>query len=630
MIINKSIFGYAMLDYMSELNMDILDMYIPLVCHSITKNKADEINNVLVKNLLNEDYGLDKITYGAVDAILSKMDRDDLIDGPKNKYTPQWDKITKITQNKIELGIEQDYTELCEAILDYAKSFPCEATLGDVDNALMAFVEQYGAEIIIDENNFSQKLNRKKESSTLNYIISKFVLEHQGSRYALILEKIAKGSIISRITSLEHFEEYKAKMKGVIVALDAPIIYSLLGLNDEGAKLLNEELIDLLEEQGCKFVIYNQHYNEVHNTLSDAINRLITKKYDIHYASRVLRNAVRDGLSADQLQVKLNNLEGLIKNRHIEVSEAPDCPPKYEDIDVAALEEDIAEIYHKTGTNRMFDFTKERISNDADVISYIFRIRNNVAATNLKTCRAILITNNTAIAFASRNYKYSKVVNLIPPCLTDVFLSTMLWLNYPQHNSSLNKKMLLDICFSNTTLDNALLCKFYERAKMAFEQDVLSDESVLITKHTKLVMQLLEQKTCNNIDLYTDKTYAEILQDVEIREHEEKQQLQDKISHVRDVCERIAKAVTRVTFVIIEIFLASAFIWVKFISITDWCSVCNIVKNIIYILILGLSTWWGILSWANRLKPKYNYMQRLESWIQNRLESVLLNKNTED
>lgn len=371
-MINKTIFGYAMLDYMSALNKDILDMYIPLVCHSIAKNKADEINNVLVKDLLKDDYGLDKITYGAVDLILSRMRGNDLLDGPKNKYIPQWSNISNITKNKIELSIESDYNELCSAIFKYAESYPVKTTLDDVDNALMIFVEQYGAEIIIDESKFTQKLSKKNEAKTLNYIISKFILENQNSHYAQIIEKIAKGAVISKILSMEHFDEFNGKMKGVIVALDAPIIYSLLGLNEDGAKLLNEELINLLEEQGCKFVIYRQHYNEVHNTLADAIQKLLIGKNDPRYASRVLRYAIFKGLSTEQLQVKLDNLEVLIKNKNIEVSAAPDSSPKYKDIDVASLEKEIAKRYRQTGTI-MHDFTKERIASDADVLSYIFQ-----------------------------------------------------------------------------------------------------------------------------------------------------------------------------------------------------------------------------------------------------------------
>ena len=620
-MINKSIFGYAMLDYMSEQKKDILDMYIPLVCHSIAKGDIEGIDNVVVKKLLKDDYGLDKITYGAIDAILAKMHRDGLIDGPKTTYKPLWGNISKITRNKIEIGIENDYIELCKAILEYAKTYSQEAKIEDVDNALMIFVEQYGAEIIIDENKFSTKLSRKKRTSTLNYIISKFVLEKRDSHYALILEKIAKGAVISRIISMEHFDEYKGKMKGVVIALDAPIIYSLLGLNGDGAKLLNEELINLLEDQGCTFKIFNQHYNEVQNTLADAAQKLITKKFDIRYASRVLRYALRENLSSDQIQAKIIILEELVNNKHIEVSDAPDCSPKYHDIDVAALEEDIAEIYHNSGSSRMYDFTKERIANDADVISYIFRIRNDIAATNLKNCRALLVTNNSAIAYASRNHKYSKVSNMIPPCVTDVFLSTMLWLNYPQHNASLNKKILLDICFCNTTLDNALLCKFYERAEKAFEQDAISDESVLVMKHSKLAMQLLEQKTCNDIDLYTDKTFDEIIQDLEVQEYKEKKQLQDQIAHIEKRVDNIASIITKGTFLILEIVLLTAFIWVKFISLTNWDNVSHITSNILYILVVVISSTWGVLSWMNVLPRRINSMQIYETWIKDQLKS---------
>lgn len=615
-MIDKSILGYAALEYMSHIGKDIWDMYVPLVCEALVKSNPSQIDTVVIKKMLEDEYGIKKITYGAIDTIIGRMHSNGLIEPKDKHFAPIIDKIAQMKVGKTSQSIETEYSELCEAIHAYSAKFEIgiEITKNEIETTLDNFLDEYGGEIIIDRENFYTKLSKKEKKASVNYIISRYVLENQSTQSINTLEKLAKGAVLAQITSLDHFNEYQGKMKGVVIALDAPIIYSLLGLNGESAQLLNEELLSLLKKQGCEFVIFNQHYNEVHNTLAEAINRLITGVNDLRYASRVLRYAVREGLSSAQLQAKLELLENIMMNNSIKVSVAPDIQPKYIDIDVAALQEDIATLYNQAG-GKMYDYTKERIANDADVISYIFRIRNNFAATNLKNCKAILITNNSAIAFASRKNTISQVKHNIPACVTDVFLSTILWLNYPQHNDSLNKKVLMDLCYSYTSLDNALLIRFYQDAKEKLGDDITTDETVLLIKSSKLALQLLEQKTLNNIDLYTDKTFDEIMQELLIRDEEEKQDLQNRIIKVESRIDSISKFITRGTFVVFEVTLYTLFVWAKFINFKEWDTCKHWMSNIACLIAILITALWGILSWNGRINSKINLMQKIESAI---------------
>jgi hypothetical protein len=93
------------------------------------------------------------------------------------------------------------------------------------------------------------------------------------------------------------------------------------------------------------------------------------------------------------------------------------------------------------------EYKRGQIENDVETISYIYRIRKNEAISNLKGCKAILLTTNEAIAFASKHNEIStnRVKPTIPPCLTDIFLSTILWANYPSKNNELNIKCLINV-----------------------------------------------------------------------------------------------------------------------------------------------------------------------------------------
>lgn len=624
-MINKSIFGYAMLEYMSQQGKDIWDMYIPLVCESIV-SMNDKIDSITVKERLKEDYGIDKITYGAVDSILKRMYNQGILvaDGKKQPYKINYSKVAPILEKKEKLSIATDFDNLCKRICDYAKAQSYETTPKEVEGALLDFLQQYGDEIIIDTSVFASKMKKKRQSSSLNYIISKFVLEYQNSTESNTLEKIAKGHVLSRITSLDHFEEYVGKMSGVIIALDAPIIYGLLGLNGDGSKLLNEELLNILEKQGCKFVIYRQHYQEVNNALNDAMNKLMTRRFSENKISRVMRYALRNGMTSEQMSLKIQSFNTLLENRKIILSEAPDLPSKYKDIDVSYLEDRITKLYKLASAEKLQDFTKERIENDADVISYIFRLRNNCSASSLRNCTALFITNNNALAYASKDREVDRLQQVIPVCMTDVLLSTMLWLNFPQHNTNLNKKILLDICYCNTTIKSQLLNKFYSDLQKRSEQDLITDEMVLTIKSSPLALKVLEEKTFNQIELYTDLTPDEVIQNVYIQQDIEIEGDKSKLERIGNNIHSIAHKIAVCVFVAFALLLISAFMWVKHIDITDWSGYKNIVINSIYCVIVLLNTSWGICSWAGWLPASKNIIVRIEEIFERWFKKLLI------
>ena len=624
-MINKSIFGYAMLEYMAQQGKDIWDMYVPLVCESIVSLEG-EIDRIIVKERLKEDYGIEKITYGAVDCILKRMHHQQLLisDGKNNPYKVNYKKIAPILEKKDRLSISADFDHLCKSICEYAKSKSLNSTENEIEDALVEFLQQYGDEIIIDKALFTSKMKKKRQSSSLNYIISSFVLEFQNSAESVTLEKIAKGHILSRITSFDHFEEYVGKMSGVVVALDAPIIYGLLGLNGDGSKLLNEELMSILEKQGCHFIIYRQHYQEVNNALSDAVNKLMTRRFSEQKISRVMRYALRNGMTSEQMSLKIQAFNTLLVNKRINIEDAPDLPPKYKDIDVSSLEEKITKLYKIAGTEKLPDFTKERIENDADVISYIFRLRNNCSASSLKSCTALFITNNNALAYVSKDKEVDRLQQIIPVCMTDVLLSTMLWLNFPQHNSNLNKKILLDVCYCNTTINNQLLAKFYTDLQKKNEQNLITDEMVLTIKSSPLALKILEEKTFNQIELYTDITSDEIIQSFSMQQEGELEGNKEKFNRIDHNIHNISHSLAIALFLLFALFLLSAFVWVKFIDIRDWHSTKNIIINVIYLIILITSTGWGIFSWAGWLPTRKNIIIGIESVFEKIIKKIII------
>lgn len=118
------------------------------------------------------------------------------------------------------------------------------------------------------------------------------------------------------------------------IALDAPIIFNLLGLNGDSGYNLTVELLNILKENGAKFIVFNNNYREITNTLNNAIWRLRTHNWEYDKSSRVLKYAIRNHLSAYFIQTKLSQVDSLLESLRIEKIDAPQYPDKYKEIEV--------------------------------------------------------------------------------------------------------------------------------------------------------------------------------------------------------------------------------------------------------------------------------------------------------
>ena len=149
-------------------------------------------------------------------------------------------------------------------------------------------------------------------------------------------------------------------------------------------------------------------------------------------------------------------------------------------------------------------------------------------ARSLKSSKAIFLTTNRAIAKAANEPSINQKKHQIPVCATDVFLSTILWTNYPRENESLNRKLLISQCFNTIQLSESLIAKYFEDLKEKRLDESISESQYLVLTTSKVALSLLGDKTLNDINAYTDRTTSEILDILEQEHKEEIQSLREQ------------------------------------------------------------------------------------------------------
>lgn len=642
----KGIYGLAYLQYNFErYHRDIIDAYIPLFCHCLSRMNAETAEMLPVRKSLKDEYGLTNITDGAIVSIFERMAKD------KYGYLTSKDGLYLVNKAKVQEegnkspkeNLVAGFDDMVAKLEEYCKQFPVSFDTKQIEEGLLHFMDLYDVDLTLGniQELCKQLTKYKKEDKRLKYIISKYLIEasEKDSEIVNLMVKLAKGHAISSLVCLQGLSKMNGSLKDVSVYLDAPIVFNLLNLNDEANYHLATELMQILQQNGAKFCIFEHNYNEVISTMTDARDRLATRNYDLKKSSRLLRMAHREGLSSMQIDLKIQEFSDLLDRWNVETKGRPDIQAGGRDIDVSTLVEIIKDVYTNKGTRDLFYNELNMLDNDVDSITFIYRLRGNVACTSLKNCNALLLSSNRVISTASHDKRINYLHHAIPACSTDIFLSTILWTNYPASSDELNQKLLMSECYNGVEIDDQLMLRFYDQLKQQQGSGIITEAQYLQATTSRIALDLLADRTMNDINAYTDRTTSEILEileeshrsdmeklearkDKELREaqaeadkrHEADSKTIEGLRHsltlhdknVEIISNAIASIVTGVIFIV----LFAVFISVKLYpkpSSAPW-----------YILLLYWILWvgvgcWAIFSWAGCIPAKI----QIHGWVKN-------------
>lgn len=604
-MISRTITSYTILNYFSEKGLSQLDLYVPFACKCISKNSSKTVSVEDLRKCFSEEYGLSKVYQGVFVSLLKRMSSLGILSLENGSYYINKEKLISEVEKYHETDSSASIEGLCRKLIAYSKdTYGIGYSIEEVQEGLLRFLNNHDGDIIFDEEGFADRIAKQTQSNKqkkINYIISKFIIwsKDNSTETFQLVKNIAKGNALSALLSMKNIGNYVGKMSGVIIALDSPIIFNLLDLNEKVNFDMSSELLGILKKQGCSFVIFRQHYQEVLQTFNSTIHLLYTKNYSLDKASRLLKYSVRNKKSANFLKSKLELLDSVLAKWNITISDAPLMPDKYSEINCANLKELLIKRYQDNNVE-IDDNRNMTIDNDVDVISYIYRLRGNNPASNLKNSNAILITTNTALAFASKHPALSDVCHSIPVCMTDAFLSTILWFCYPDSDSDINEKVLLSECYNKLTLSDEILHRFYSEVKELDASTPISEEIMLHINTSRMVQELLEIKTFNDPSLYTDKTTAEILQEIEIAKNSKIKALSGTLDSHDGKFLSIARFISGTIISIVWFGLVILFLILKYIDYSNWTDIWKIVLNTLSII----PVLWGLLSWFGIIKNK--------------------------
>ena len=523
-IINNNVINVAILNS-KILGENIIESYIPFVSTLISVKKYEKIDieQICVDFYVKYTF---KIPAMPMKEILMRMLRKKMIIRDKlGKLVPNYDKI-------FETNFETDYKEMLikyENILDkftvYAKDkFNIIIDKNMAEECFSKFIKEKYIETILNDENLKEIIDNN--STNEMFVLYKFVIEIYSKDYESfkVIQKFCMGYFVANALSLDNVSQSNTRFKNKKIFFDTNFILRLLGLDGEFNKSSYKAIIEILKENKCKLFIFSHTYDEIVNILETArLNLNKTNELSSDVQKYFWSNNYSKGditLLIATLHNKLNKLGIYISK--IEYSNTSDN----NQIDEQSLYNEIINIYSK---NKSFDekSKSDMIWNDVKSMALIYRDINMNRSYSVQTLRDVFITTNQSLAYACKNYDKTlgKKENAIAPCMTDVFLGTILWLQNPIRYDKCNEKQILASCYSSVKLDNKSLNMFAIELNRLKEKDKITNDDYMLMKEYSLVEDLLSEKIMGNSDNIDEITTYEVVQEVKkniIKGYEEK------------------------------------------------------------------------------------------------------------
>lgn len=526
---NRTILSLALLKVNWSKGVDYIDCFLPLLVSTIVSNqiKSFDIENVsLIKDAILEEYGLD-LPSSALITIVNRARKRDYFTVDNGIYTVNETKINVEDNTKVRAEINRAYNYILKELQKFITANAPEGITfseDEISEGLLAFLKKHDADISFGAENLSI-LPKVEAPEKLKYLICWFVVENWDSDPILVnyLKDISIGHALSSLILYDEFNPFQGKLANLDIYLDTPFILSLLGINGEKRTQLSEEILSQLRNEKVNLYVLQTTISEVLNILDGCKSTL--KKGNGISQSLSVRMCVENNIKPEDIEQLMADFSARMEELGIGENEVPD----YEDYNLVINEEElfdtIIESYERINRGdkkprtlekikaNLPDYIERTIRRDVKVLSGIYRFRKGKTPLSIKDAKAIFVTTSSALAFASRVFenRLNKRENTIPTCFTDIFLTTLIWIQNPVLADKINKQRILSDCYAGISPSEELIKEYETELKKLKEKGRINNSTYLTLRTHYVAIQMLSTKTLGDPELFSGESTSQLV-----------------------------------------------------------------------------------------------------------------------
>ena len=610
-----------------QFKKDYLENFIPFIATLIKKKNYQQINvNTICKDLKDE-FGL-IIPYHPMLSILNRSKKRGIIRQEQKVFYPEKEKISKYDFSDRSKEQLAKHEKVIDMFIDFSKEVhKTDLTKDDANSAFISCLKRHDLEILFAAKD-STILPDVKSSSASIFLAYKFTkyIHETNPDYFKFIENMAIGHVLSAPLLYDDFKRFKGKLDGLNIYLDTNFIFRLLGFEGGLRKAAYNDIIKVFLEQKCNLYIFRHTVDEINGILNDCIFWIDNPKYNPSLASLVLRYFRQGNYTQSDIDRIIINLEDKFEGYKIKINDAP-TPNEYQNfqIDEEKLNYYIIDTYKESVPLEEIKKKEPVIRRDIKSINAISKYRRGKYPTSIKDTTNIFVTTNSALAYANKKFERSQAEfkNIIPLCVTDIFLGTLVWLQSPAEFHNISEKKIIADCYAALEPSDLLLKKYMAELEKLRSEGKIDDEEHYLLRTHRTAINLLQELTLGDHKNFTEKTPEEILEEIrrEIKIESEQKYLEEKERREEDLIkinelenktkkiENRAGQIAKVIALIISGTLISLFILGTLSQLFTNFPKNNIVRIafIIFTLLIGLfgtATGFNIKGLRDKVKNK--------------------------
>jgi len=605
---------------------DYIENFVPFVIQCFHSNVNKGISLLDVKQEMNDKFKLN-IPLGALATILKRTARRGFIRKSHGIYIRTRKSADKYQFQKRQDSVLRQHNQLVRKFQEFLLSeFNVDWKKEKAEEALYTILDDQSS-IILSTVITGNPLNLSEfaEEDEEKYLAHKFVLflhefDEQGFNY---LETLIKGSILANAVIFPNINKISKGLENVDFYLDTTIILRALQLSNKGLVEATLELIELVKKTGGNLNCFNHTIKEIEGILDSSAKNLRQKRPGNY---ETLNYLIERNMNAGDVERIIASLQHKIKSLDITSENTPEFNPQYV-IDEKAFEKYIDDAVGYKNTR-----TRDK---DVASISAIFRLRQGRFPNRMESCRVMFVTTNSTLSNATVNFfreNYSECI--IPLCITDHALTTLVWLKNPSLYIDLPRKQLLANCFAALQPSDEQWDEYIKQVYHLTEQGKISEDENKFLIFSSEVKTLLMDTIHGSSDVFSEGTILDVLnkakaniqaeKNSEIKKvKEDKNQIEKELLDVKDNLRILVNRIVNSFIIVIKIIFAIiiGFCIYKTFPYEVSTKQISFIKLIAFILLLAGC----IITFFDTFKGNtVEFLtEKLESYLKNRLLKMI-------
>lgn len=543
-------------------NLKLLEPFV-IVCLADLFDPGESIKKAKVILHLEQRFAFQEMPTAVLDKILSRISQkgDKIVrfqktsgeDGKQFCFVEKPENL--LTQFKAqELQATRDTEEVLQKISIWIKKegLSLKVTEDELRYCLGTFFENNGFDVLyeVDELRNSTIGN----TDAIHYQIGRFILDCQENNSSMFdkIIHLAEGMMIASAIYIDTtpVSKYMAKRRlhDVNVYLDTTFLLYALNYKTPYQKASADALLNLLRNNGAHLYVFQQHFNEIEDILKSFRDRdgYSTKNY------QHLERLEEEEYTSIEIDLEIKKLESSLKDLDISVSPKTSYidengnlfSEKASYIDYSGLKSHLANKIPQYGKRQTM------LINDTEAISSVIIERSGLRYGDIESCPAIFVTTNYALVRESNQFlHYPAYLMHINPIMSDIDITTILWLKYGMKSTNIPSLKLIEYARSAIAPSASVMETFYGITKRLAALGKITEDEAAYLRYSAYARAEITAY-CSGDAAVLDDTSVLSVRDRLKRKYtiEVTAQLQEAIAKTKSTEEMAKKADRRATF----------------------------------------------------------------------------------